>query len=124
VGPAVAARRAFQAISALTTVKLTAHLGIRAPFLVVAAVLAAYGVVAAVVLRDAPGRPVPAQPALSRLAATVRLPITWQASALYAVGFGGFVAFSVYLPTISRTPTCSPRPTPRTRWPASYCLPC
>lgn len=87
------------AISALTTVKLTAHAGIHAPFLVVAGVLAAFGIVAAVILRDAPGRPVPSQPALSRLAATVKLPITWQASALYAVGFGGFVAFSVYLPT-------------------------
>jgi NNP family nitrate/nitrite transporter-like MFS transporter len=51
------------------------------------------------VLRDAPGRPVPSQPALTRLAATLRLSITWQAAALYAVGFGGFVAFSVYLPT-------------------------
>ena len=87
------------AISALTTVKLTAHLGIHAPFLLVAGVLAVYGAVAAVVLRDAPGRPVPSQPVLSRLAATLRLRITWQAAALYAVGFGGFVAFSVYLPT-------------------------
>jgi MFS transporter, NNP family, nitrate/nitrite transporter len=45
------------AISALTTVKLTAHWSIHAPFLVVAGVLAVYGVAAAVVLRDAPGRP-------------------------------------------------------------------
>jgi MFS transporter, NNP family, nitrate/nitrite transporter len=87
------------AISALTTVKLTAHWGIHAPFLVVAGVLAVYGAAAALVLRDAPGPPVPSQPALSRLAATLRLGITWQAAALYAVGFGGFVAFSVYLPT-------------------------
>src|SRR6266566_5075765 len=86
------------AISALTTVKLTAHWGIHAPFLIVAGALAVYGVAAALVLRDAPGRPVPSQPALSRLAATLRLQITWQAAALYAVGFGGFVAFSVYLP--------------------------
>lgn len=87
------------AISALTTVKLTAHLGIHAPFLLVAGVLAVFGVAAAAVLRDAPGRAVPSQPALARLAATLRLRITWQAAALYAVGFGGFVAFSVYLPT-------------------------
>jgi NNP family nitrate/nitrite transporter-like MFS transporter len=87
------------AISALTTVKLTKHLGIHAPFLIVAAVLAAYGVAAALILRDAPGRQVPDRSALTRLAATLRLRITWQASALYAVGFGGFVAFSVYLPT-------------------------
>jgi len=87
------------AISALTTVKLTAHWGIQAPFLIVAGALAVYGVAGAMILRDAPGRPVPAQPALTRLAATLKLRITWQASALYAVGFGGFVAFSVYLPT-------------------------
>jgi len=87
------------AISALTTVKLTTHVSIHAPFVIVACALAAYGLIAAVVLRDAPGRQVPGQPALSRLAATLKLPITWQASALYAVGFGGFVAFSVYLPT-------------------------
>jgi NNP family nitrate/nitrite transporter-like MFS transporter len=36
------------------------------------------------------------------MAAVVRLPITWQASLLYAVGFGGYVAFSVYLPTYLR----------------------
>ena len=87
------------AISALTTVKLTAHLGIHAPFLLVAGVLAVFGVAAAAVLRDAPGRAVPSQPALARLAATLKLKVTWQAAALYAVGFGGFVAFSVYLPT-------------------------
>jgi MFS transporter, NNP family, nitrate/nitrite transporter len=86
------------AISALTTVKLTAHLGIHAPFLLVAGVLAVYGGCAAAVLRDAPGRLVPTQPALARLAATLKLKIAWQAAALYAVGFGGFVAFSVYLP--------------------------
>jgi NNP family nitrate/nitrite transporter-like MFS transporter len=87
------------AISALTTVRLVTHFGIHAPFLIVAGVLAVYGVVAALVVRDAPGRPVPAEPAMARLASTLKLPITWQASALYAVGFGGFVAFSVYLPT-------------------------
>ena len=87
------------AISALTTVKLTAHGSIHTPFLIVAGALAVYGVAAALILRDAPNRPVPAQPALARLAATVKLGVTWQASALYAVAFGGFVAFSVYLPT-------------------------
>jgi len=86
------------AISALSTVKLTAHLGIHASFLIVAAVLAVYGMTAAVVLRDAPDRKVSAEPALARLGSTLRLRVTWQASALYAVGFGGFVAFSVYLP--------------------------
>jgi NNP family nitrate/nitrite transporter-like MFS transporter len=66
--------------------------------MIVAAVLAAYGVAAAFVLRDAPDRKISAEPALARIADTLRLRVTWQASALYAVGFGGFVAFSVYLP--------------------------
>jgi len=38
-----------------------------------------------------------------RLAATGRLRITWQAAALYAVAFGGYVAFSVYLPSYLKT---------------------
>ena len=87
------------AISALTTVKLVNGHGIRTPFIVVALILAAYGVLAALVMRDAPGRATPAGSAWSRLRATARLAITWQAAALYAVGFGGYVAFSVYLPT-------------------------
>jgi NNP family nitrate/nitrite transporter-like MFS transporter len=90
------------AISALTTVKLAAH-GFATPFLVVAAVLAAYGVVAMMLLRDAPDRPQPTESLLSRLGATLQQPITWQASALYAVAFGGYVAFSVYLPTYLKT---------------------
>jgi NNP family nitrate/nitrite transporter-like MFS transporter len=87
------------AISALTTVKLVDAHGIHTPFLLVAIALAVYAVVAAVVLRDAPGRVAPAEKTLARLAATAKLAVTWQAAALYAVGFGGYVAFSVYLPT-------------------------
>ena len=87
------------AISALTTVKLVDAYNIHTPFLIVALVLAVYGAVAAIAMRDAPGRVVPTESAMRRLVATARLPITWQAAALYAVGFGGYVAFSVYLPT-------------------------
>ncbi|MEU6275560.1 NarK/NasA family nitrate transporter [Streptomyces populi] len=91
------------AVSALTTVKLVDAHGLAAPFLITAAVLAVYAVTAALLLRDAPGRAVPTEPLARRLAATVRLGITWQASALYAVAFGGYVAFSVYLPTYLKT---------------------
>ncbi len=91
------------AISALTTVKLTDNLGARAPFLITAGVLAVYAVAAWVILRDAPGRIVPTTSLTSRISANARLPITWQASALYAVAFGGYVAFSVYLPAYLKT---------------------
>ncbi|MFE7167772.1 MFS transporter [Streptomyces sp. NPDC057616] len=91
------------AISALTTVRLVKAHGMADPFLITAAVLAAYALVAALFLRDAPGRTVPDGPLSRRLADTLRLGITWQASALYAVAFGGYVAFSVYLPTYLKT---------------------
>ncbi|MEV8510574.1 MFS transporter [Actinoplanes sp. NPDC051475] len=91
------------AISALTTVKLVAVYGTATPFLVTAGVLFGYAGLAALLLRDAPNRQVPAEPLARRLAATLRLPITWHASALYAVVFGGYVAFSVYLPAYLKT---------------------
>lgn len=91
------------AISALTTVNLVKADGVATPFLVTAGVLAVYAVLAALLLRDAPGRTVPTGTLGSRLATVLRLGVTWRASALYAVAFGGYVAFSVYLPTYLRT---------------------
>ena len=91
------------AISALTTVKLVDGLGDAAPFLITAVDLAVYAAVSWTLLRDAPGRTPPTQSLGRRLAATARLPITWQACILYAVAFGGYVAFSVYLPAYLKT---------------------
>lgn len=91
------------AISALTTVKLVTARGSAAPFLITAVALTLYAALAWLVMRDAPGRTVPTEPLGARLVATARLSITWQASVLYAVAFGGYVAFSVYLPAYLRT---------------------
>jgi NNP family nitrate/nitrite transporter-like MFS transporter len=91
------------AISALTTVKLYTNVDDTAPFLITAVALAAYAVAAWLVMRDAPGRTVPTTSLVSRLSANARLPITWQACILYAVAFGGYVAFSVYLPAYLKT---------------------
>ncbi len=91
------------AISALTTVKLYTRVGESAPFLITAVLLAIYAGVAWLVLRDAPGRTAPAGSLASRISGNARLPITWQASILYAVAFGGYVAFSVYLPSYLKT---------------------
>lgn len=91
------------AISALTTVRLFTDVGRQAPFLITAALLASYAVLAWVLLRDAPGRQVPTTSLAARIRADAVLPITWQACVLYAVSFGGYVAFSVYLPAYLRT---------------------
>jgi NNP family nitrate/nitrite transporter-like MFS transporter len=91
------------AISALTTVRLYDGLGPTSPFLITAAALAVYAVVSWSLMRDAPGRMVPTASLATRLRATAALPITWQACVLYAVAFGGYVAFSVYLPAYLKT---------------------
>ena len=65
--------------------------------------LAAYAVAAWLILRDAPGRTAPTTSLMTRLSANARLPITWQACILYSVAFGGYVAFSVYLPAYLKT---------------------
>jgi MFS transporter, NNP family, nitrate/nitrite transporter len=84
-------------------VKLVAAGGTATPFVVTAAALAVYAVAAVLLLRDAPGRAIPSHPLSRRLASTLKLRVTWQASVLYAVLFGGYVAFSVYLPAYLKT---------------------
>ncbi|MGW5949680.1 MFS transporter, partial [Streptomyces celluloflavus] len=69
------------------------------PYLVVAIVLAAYAVCAALLINDNPDRPVPQSSLGTRLGQAGRLRVTWELAALYAIGFGGIVAFGVYLPT-------------------------
>ncbi|RSN70977.1 MULTISPECIES: MFS transporter [Actinomadura] len=91
------------AISALTTVNLVDGWGDAAPFALTAVLLAVYAAAAWLLLREPPERTAPTEPMLRRLAATARMGVTWQMSALYAVTFGGYVAFSVYLPTYLRT---------------------
>ncbi|MDP4015491.1 MAG: MFS transporter [Candidatus Nanopelagicales bacterium] len=85
------------AIAALTTVNVAKAWGDWAPFAMTALALLVYSVLAAVLLREPLGH-TPSSGSLSkRLAATMKLRVTWYAAALYAVVFGGYVAFSVYL---------------------------
>ncbi|WP_370542187.1 nitrate/nitrite transporter [Amycolatopsis sp. FDAARGOS 1241] len=87
------------AISAFSTVQLAKAFGSSFPFDLVAGLLVGYAVLAFVVVRDRPGRQRAAGTFLGRLGSAVRIGATGQLAALYAVAFGGFVAFSVYLPT-------------------------
>lgn len=87
------------AVAAFTTVALSDARGRSFPFLLVAGVLAVYAVLAALLLRDAPGRSAASGSFWRRTWDVARLPVTLPLALLYAVSFGGFVAFSVYLPT-------------------------
>jgi NNP family nitrate/nitrite transporter-like MFS transporter len=91
------------AIANLATLRLAHRYGDRMPFVLVAVLLAAYAVISYLLLRDAPGRQKPTTSAWTRIASAGRLSVTWQLCFLYAVGFGGFVAFSVYLPAYLKT---------------------
>ncbi|MFI8103334.1 nitrate/nitrite transporter [Streptomyces sp. NPDC086023] len=90
------------ALSGYITPRLAEH-GYALPFTVVAVALAGYAVLAALLLRDRPDRPVPTASLAERLGAAGRLRVTWELAALYAIGFGGIVAFGVYLPTYLKT---------------------
>ncbi|MER7538796.1 MFS transporter [Streptomyces sp. NPDC097704] len=87
------------ALSAFTPVQPTAAVGRSFPFDLVAGCLAVYAVVAWVLLRDRPGRATATGSMFSRPPLAVRTSATWRPAFLYAVSFGGFVAFGVYLPT-------------------------
>ena len=91
------------AISNFTTVKLVDNFGRQAPFYLVAVILAAYAVLAFLTLRDGSGRQASTGSPWRRTFDVSKLTVTWQLCFLYAVGFGGFVAFSVYLPAYLRT---------------------
>src|SRR4051794_33707427 len=68
------------AVSAVTTVRLATQYGMTTPFLVAAAVLAAFTMVALLILRDPPARAMPDRSVMSRMGAALRLPIPRQAT--------------------------------------------
>ncbi len=88
------------AVAAFSTLPLAGLLGRSAPFILVAILLASYAVLAWFMLRTPPGRPRAGGANWLRAAAhTLAQPVAIKLALLYAISFGGFVAFSVYLPT-------------------------
>lgn len=87
------------AVAAFTTNPLAEAFNTKAPFVVVAIVLAVYAVVGAIFLRDAKPPARQEGTMLGRFWTTFRQPVTLQLSFLYTVAFGGYVAFGVYMPT-------------------------
>ena len=91
------------AISGFVTPRVSDSLGRPWPFLIVAVALAAVGLAFLVLGRDAPNRPRATEPFMTRFRAAARLPIARDLAVVYAITFGGFVAFGVYLPTFLKT---------------------
>ncbi|KHL15075.1 NNP family nitrate/nitrite transporter-like MFS transporter [Mumia flava] len=87
------------ALSSFFTPRMVDWWGYDATHLVIAAVLVATAVLVWLAMRDSPAWSPNTDPVVPKLAAAAKLPVTWAMSFLYAVAFGGFVAFSTYLPT-------------------------
>lgn len=90
------------ALSGYFTPRIAKH-NLNLPFFVVAIALAVFAVLAVFLISDRPDRTIPSASLGSRLRQAGRLRVTWELSALYAIGFGGVVAFGVYLPTYLKT---------------------
>ncbi len=87
------------ALSAFFTPRFVTWFGYTQTYLVVAAAVAVVGVISWTMMADSPRWTANRDPVVPKLAAALRLPVTWAMSFLYAVTFGGFVAFATYLPT-------------------------
>ncbi len=87
------------ALSAFFTPRFVDWFGYGVTHLIIAVALVAVAFLVWSTMRDSPAWHPNTDPVAPKLAAALRLPVTWQMSFLYAVAFGGFVAFSTYLPT-------------------------
>ena len=86
------------AVSAFFTPRLAESIGYLPTHLLIAAIMVAAAVVVWVFLRDSPVWEPSRQALVPKVLGALRLPITWEMSFLYAIVFGGFVAFATFLP--------------------------
>ncbi|MEU8898902.1 nitrate/nitrite transporter [Nocardia sp. NPDC048505] len=87
------------ALSAFFTPRFVNWFGLFTTHAIIAVALAVTAGVCVVALRNSPEFRPNTDPVVPKLAAALKLPVTWEMSFLYAIVFGGFVAFSTYLPT-------------------------
>ncbi|WP_068274267.1 MFS transporter [Aldersonia kunmingensis] len=91
------------ALSAFFTPRFVNWFGLMTTHVIIAVALAVTAAVCFVVMHDSPTFTPNLDPVVPKLAAAAKLPVTWEMSFLYAIVFGGFVAFSNYLPTYIKT---------------------
>ncbi len=87
------------ALSAFFTPRFVRWFGYTTTHVIIAIALVAVALLVWAMMRDSPQWRSNIDPVVPKLVAAARLPVTWQMAFLYAVAFGGFVAFSTYLPT-------------------------
>ena len=86
------------AVSAFFTPRLVEWIGYWPTHLLIVAVMVFWALVVWFGMRESPVWTPSRQKLVPKVMGALKLIITWQMSFLYAVAFGGFVAFSTYLP--------------------------
>ncbi len=88
------------AASGLLTPRLAASIGRSETFLLVAGLLLTIGLVVLPRIHEAPGWKASRTAPLQKLLRAASSGLTWDLSVIYAITFGAFVAFGVYLPVL------------------------
>ncbi|MCV7383923.1 MFS transporter [Mycolicibacter longobardus] len=91
------------AVSAFFTPRFVRWFGLFTTHVIVAAALAISALLCVVLMRNGPQFVPNTASALPKLMAAAKLRVTWEMSVLYALVFGGFVAFCNYLPIYTKT---------------------
>lgn len=86
------------AVSAFATPRLAEGIGYLPTHLLIAGIMIAMAIVVALFLRESPAWRPSHEALVPKVVGALKLTITWQMSFLYAIVFGGFVAFSTFLP--------------------------
>lgn len=86
------------AVSAFATPRLAQGIGYLPTHLLIAGIMVAVAVVVWIFLRESPAWAPSRQALVPKVTGALKLAVTWEMAFLYAIVFGGFVAFSTYLP--------------------------
>jgi NNP family nitrate/nitrite transporter-like MFS transporter len=86
------------AVSAFATPRLAEAIGYLPTHLLIAGVMVVMAVLVWLFMRDSPAWTSSSQPLVPKVVGALKLPVTWQMAFLYAIVFGGFVAFATFLP--------------------------
>lgn len=86
------------AVSALATPRLAEDIGYLPTHLIIAGALVAMAVIVWFFMRESPSWEPNREKLVPKVTGALRLPVTWEMAFLYGIVFGGFVAFSNFLP--------------------------
>ncbi len=86
------------AVSAFVTPRLAQSIGYATTHYVIAGTLVVFAALVWFLMKESPAWTPQHQPLVPRIAGALKLAVTWQMCFLYAIVFGGFVAFSTFLP--------------------------